>query len=108
MKCDKIIEIPNAHDIHGPAGHRSSLAQAMSLPMASMKPRSSMTVQILDDPSQYVNIYTAIDGDTMEIAWQVMVSGNLDNTDCDYQGKYAFSTSYKLGNGHDPGRDDRE
>ena len=64
MKCDKIIEIPNAHDIHG------------------MRPQ------------KYVNIFTAIDGDEMKVAWQVMVSGNLDNTDCDYQGKYAFSTSY--------------
>ena len=50
--------------------------------------------KILDDPKQYCSLFTAVDGDTMKVAWQISVDGNLDNVDADYQGKYAWATCY--------------
>ena len=93
MKCDKIIQLPNQHTVHG---LRVQKYPKTGYVFANGEDRVPIPNdgKILGDHKQYHAIFTAVDGETMKVAWQVMVDGNLDNVDADYQGKYAFATCY--------------
>ncbi|MFS6938553.1 TAT-dependent nitrous-oxide reductase [Neisseria animaloris] len=94
MKTDKILEIPNVSGVHGLRPQRYPKTGYVFANGEHIVPIPNNGT-LLDDPKKnWWAVYTGVDGETMEVAWQVMVDGNLDNGDADYQGKYSFSTCY--------------
>ncbi len=92
MEVDKIVDIPNSQGTHGifPQRHKTGLVLCNS-EFRIPQPNDGRD---MDDPSKYAAMHTAIDGETMELKWQVMVEGNMDLCATDYTGDYSFATCY--------------
>ncbi len=101
MKTDKITSIPNVSAIHGLRVQKAPHTQYVFANAEFRIPQPN-DGRDLEDPSQYATMFNAIDAETMEVAWQVIVDGNLDNTDADYKGAYACSTCYNSEGGVSP------
>ncbi len=97
METDKICEIPNSQGTHGifPQRHRTGYVMC-NAEFCTPQPNDGRD---LDDPKKYFGLHTAIDGETMEVKWQVMVESNMDLAATDYKGLYSFATSYNTEHG---------
>ncbi|QEY59775.1 nitrous-oxide reductase [Pseudomonas sp. C27(2019)] len=95
MKCDKITTIPNVQAIHGLRLQKVPHTKYVfcNAEFIIPHPNDGTNLDNLDAAEKYT-MYNALDAETMEVAWQVMVDGNLDNTDMCYTGKYAAATCY--------------
>jgi len=94
MKVDKMITIPNVQAIHGLRVQKVPYTKYVIANGEFEIPMNNDGKGGMEDVSTYRSLFNVIDAETMEIAFQVMVDGNLDNTDADYDGKYFASTSY--------------
>src|SRR5690606_10469274 len=70
METDAVVDIPHAQGTHGifPQRHRTGLVFCNSEFETPLPNDGSH----LTDPTQYAALHTAIDGEAMEVRWQVM------------------------------------
>ena len=95
MKCDKITTIPNVQAIHGLRLQKVPHTKYVfcNAEFIIPHPNDGKLIDNLDAAEKFT-MYNALDAETMEVAWQVIVDGNLDNTDMCYTGRFAASTCY--------------
>jgi nitrous-oxide reductase len=94
MKTDKILHVPNVQAIHGLRVQKAPYTKYVICNGEFEIPMNNDGKSGMENVSTYRSMFNVIDAESMEVAFQVMVDGNLDNTDADFDGKYFASTSY--------------
>jgi len=93
MKTDKITTIPNVQAIHGLRLQKVPHTKYVFANAEYFIPHPN-DGQNMEDLENHYTMFNALDAESMDVAWQVIVDGNLDNTDADYTGRFVASTCY--------------
>ena len=94
MKCDKMLTVPNVQAIHGLRLQKVPHTKYVfaNAEFIIPHPNDGSTFDITGENAY--TMFNVIDAEKMEMAFQVIVDGNLDNVDADYTGRFAASTCY--------------
>ena len=105
MECDKITEIPNVQGFHGifsdkrdpvdPAINHTTrvfCGAEFHMPLPN-------TPKNWKEAAGYGCLLTCVDAESMEVRWQVRISGNMDLCATSYDGKLAALNSYNTEDG---------
>ena len=94
MMTDKIVTVPNAQAIHGLRLQKVPYTKYVFCNAEFIIPHPNDGINVDMASENSFTVFNAIDAESMEVAWQVIVDGNLDNCDADYTGRFAASSCY--------------
>ncbi|WP_435185329.1 TAT-dependent nitrous-oxide reductase [Halobellus sp. EA9] len=92
FETDAITDIPNMQACHGCAVQSPDTKYVYGIGEFRVPvPNDGSNV---GDAEKYWSTFAALDPETMNVEWEVRVTGNLDNADSGKEGKWAFATGY--------------
>lgn len=92
FETDAICDIPNQQGTHGACARLPDTDYIFGVGEFQIPiPNDGRD---LENPDNYESVLTAIDAESMNVEWQVRVTGNMDNGDSGKEGRWFFTTSY--------------
>ncbi|QLD91057.1 nitrous-oxide reductase [Natronomonas salina] len=92
FETDAIVDIPNQQGTHGACCVLPDTKYVIGV--GEFRVPLENDGRDLDDPDEYGSVFAAIDPETMNVEWEVLVDGNMDNGDGGKEGKWFFTTGY--------------
>ncbi len=92
FETDAIVNLPNQQGTHGACALMPDTEYIFGV--GEFRVPMPNDGRDLDDPDEYCSVLSAVDAETMNPVWDVVVSGNLDNGDSGKEGRWFFATDY--------------
>ncbi|WP_265109725.1 TAT-dependent nitrous-oxide reductase [Halosolutus halophilus] len=97
FETDAIVDIPNQQGTHGACCLLPDTKYVFGV--GEFRVPMPNDGRDLDDPDSYTSTIAAIDPETMNVEWEVLVDGNMDNGDGGKEGRWFFATGYNSESG---------
>jgi nitrous-oxide reductase len=92
LETDAITDIPNMQACHGCSIQSPDTKYVYGVGEFRIPvPNDGTNIENTDE---HWSVFTALDPESMEVEWQIRITGNLDNADSGKEGKWAFATGY--------------